>query len=282
MKLGWDLKSGLSRSLSAWKNYDDPSRGDLTYGIINIHGYPECAMMKGSAEYYRSGPWNGFGYSGLPGFRTSPFLNLEFVNNEEEIYYMYGHKDNSVTSILILNQTIGTGGLQRVAWVEPSHSWIISKSYPEDLCDVYCFCGPYSTCDINAVPVCSCLKGFKPRSPKNWNATNWSQGCIHKSPLNCTSGDRFVKLTRVKLPDTAKTWVNHSMDLKECRAKCLKNCSCKAYTNSDISGDGSGCVMWLGDLLDIRKRNDAGRDIYIRLSASEIGTRNSVNYYNSF
>ena len=29
MKLGWDLKSGLVRTLSTWKNWDDPSAGDF-------------------------------------------------------------------------------------------------------------------------------------------------------------------------------------------------------------------------------------------------------------
>ncbi|GMN70168.1 hypothetical protein TIFTF001_039211 [Ficus carica] len=33
MKLEWDLKSGLTRHLSAWKNWDDPSPGDFTQGI---------------------------------------------------------------------------------------------------------------------------------------------------------------------------------------------------------------------------------------------------------
>ncbi|KAF6144988.1 hypothetical protein GIB67_013339 [Kingdonia uniflora] len=42
MKLGWDLKRGPGRYLSAWKNYDDRSVGDLTYRLINIHGYPEA------------------------------------------------------------------------------------------------------------------------------------------------------------------------------------------------------------------------------------------------
>ena len=29
IKLGWDLKSGLQRHLSAWKNWDDPCPGDF-------------------------------------------------------------------------------------------------------------------------------------------------------------------------------------------------------------------------------------------------------------
>ncbi|KAI8003158.1 G-type lectin S-receptor-like serine/threonine-protein kinase SD1-1 [Camellia lanceoleosa] len=42
--------------------------------------------------------------------------------------------------------------------------------------------------------------------------------------------------------------------LESCRRKleCLKNCSCTAYANSDVAGGGSGCLLWYGDLIDIR------------------------------
>jgi hypothetical protein len=65
MKLGWDLKKGLDRRLSAWKNLDDPSPGDFTWGV-ELTNYPEAVMWKGSQKYYRSGPWNGLRYSGAP------------------------------------------------------------------------------------------------------------------------------------------------------------------------------------------------------------------------
>ncbi|GLT61435.1 hypothetical protein SLA2020_341400 [Shorea laevis] len=59
------------------------------------------------------------------------------------------------------------------------------------------------------------------------------------------------------------------MNLKECRTKCLQNCSCTAYTIFDINRDGSGCAIWFGDLLDIRQFQMGGKDLYVRMSASE-------------
>ncbi|KAK2385791.1 G-type lectin S-receptor serine/threonine-protein kinase [Trifolium repens] len=56
MKLGWDLKTGLNRQLTSWKNWDDPSSGDLTWGIV-LSSNPEIVMKKGSIEIHRSGPW---------------------------------------------------------------------------------------------------------------------------------------------------------------------------------------------------------------------------------
>ncbi|KAF6156814.1 hypothetical protein GIB67_017348 [Kingdonia uniflora] len=267
MKLGWDLKTGFNRYLSAWNGVNDPSVGDLTYGIINFNRYPEAAMMRNSKEYYRSGPWNGLRYSGAPELKPNPVFKFDFVSNEDEVYYTYGLNDNSVISRLVLNQTSGNPALQRFTWAQ---RWVLLISIPRDLCDTYRNCGAYGSCDINDAPICSCLKGLKPRSPLDWNKTDYSLGCIHETPLNCTKGDRFVKFTGVKLPETTKTWVNKSMDLEECKVKCLMNCSCTAYTTSNISGDGSGCVIWLGDLFDIRQFNTAGQDIYIRMLASEI------------
>lgn len=41
-----------------------------------------------------------------------------------------------------------------------------------------------------------------------------------------------------------------------------------AYANSDISRQGTGCALWFGDLIDIRKFSDGGQDLYIRIPAS--------------
>ncbi|XP_020963809.1 G-type lectin S-receptor-like serine/threonine-protein kinase SD1-1 [Arachis ipaensis] len=79
----------------------------------------------------------------------------------------------------------------------------------------------------------------------------------------------------MKVPDTENCWyLNQSMNLVDCRDKCLRNCSCVAYANSDIRGEGSGCALWFGDLNDLRILPDAGQDLYIRVPASELETKN--------
>ncbi|KAI3675450.1 hypothetical protein L1987_85040 [Smallanthus sonchifolius] len=52
---------------------------------------------------------------------------------------------------------------------------------------------------------------------------------------------------------------------------CRSNCSCTAYANSNIIGSGSGCLLWFGNLTDIRMLPQNRDTIYIRLSASELG-----------
>jgi hypothetical protein len=60
------------------------------------------------------------------------------------------------------------------------------------------------------------------------------------------------------------------MSLKGCEGLCLKNCTCVAYANSNISGEGSGCLLWFDTLIDMRIIDNL-QDIYVRAAASELG-----------
>lgn len=144
---------------------------------------------------------------------------------------------------------------------------------PRDQCDTYGLCGAYGICIISQSPVCQCLKGFK---HKSGGYVDWSKGCVRNKPLNYSRQDGFMKFTELKLPDATPSWVSKSMNLKESREGCLENSFCMAYTNSDIRGGGSGCAMWFGDLIDMRSFPDGGQDLYIRMSASELGIRSLV------
>ncbi|XP_062008418.1 G-type lectin S-receptor-like serine/threonine-protein kinase At4g27290 isoform X1 [Rosa rugosa] len=271
MKMGWDFRTGLKRGLSAWKNSEDPCPGEFTCGIeMESHAYPEVYFRKGGLKYYRSGPWNGLAFSGASALRPNPIYSFDFVYNDDEVYFIYKLRSKSVISIMVLNGTTSTR--DRLTWIEAEQTWRVYASVPRDFCDQYNLCGANANCIISDSPVCQCLQGFMPKSPEKWNLTDWSLGCKRKKPLTCQESDKdgFVKFTNLKLPDTTHSWVNRSMNIKECRAKCLNNCSCLAYTSLDIRAGGSGCAIWFGDLLDIRKLPDAGQDLYIRMSASEI------------
>jgi hypothetical protein len=105
-----------------------------------------------------------------------------------------------------------------------------------------------------------------------------SGGCRRDVPLDCgktngtpTTTDGFRVVRGVKLPDTDNATVDMTATLEQCRARCLANCSCVAYAAADIrvGGDGSGCVMWVGDIVDVRYV-DKGQDLYVRLAKSEL------------
>nr|POE83083.1 g-type lectin s-receptor-like serine/threonine-protein kinase [Quercus suber] len=268
MKMGWDLRKGIKRRFTAWKSPDDPSPGDFTYGIeMQPHSYPEAYIRKGNKKFYRTGPWNGLRYSGSPELKPNPLYAFDFVSNDDEVYYIYSLVNNSLITRIVLNQT--SSSRERYTWIEAENVWRLYSSVPRDYCDNYGLCGANGNCILSGSPVCQCLEGFKPKSQEKWSLMDWSQGCVRNEPLSCHK-DGFVKFNELKLPDTTNSWVNKSMNLKECRDKCLNNCSCMAYTNSDIRGEGSGCALWFGDLVDIRQFPAGGQELYIRMSASEI------------
>uniref|UniRef100_A0A2N9FN74 EGF-like domain-containing protein n=1 Tax=Fagus sylvatica TaxID=28930 RepID=A0A2N9FN74_FAGSY len=200
MKLGWDLRTGLDRCLSAWKNWDDPSPGDFTWGI-ELHDNPEAVMWKGSKKYYRNSPWNGLEVFGAPELKPNQNFGFNFVFNENEVYYQYYHKDKSIISRMFMDQT--DYSRSRYIWIEANSTWSVNASVPRDSCDSYNFCGAYGLCVISESPVCQCLKGFQPKSQETWNPIFWTQGCLCKTQLRCQDkhNDGFVTFDGLKLPD---------------------------------------------------------------------------------
>ncbi|KAL8257663.1 hypothetical protein R6Q59_029704 [Mikania micrantha] len=61
---------------------------------------------------------------------------------------------------------------------------------------------------------------------------------------------------------------------------CKNNCSCTAYANPIITPGGVGCLLWFGDLIDVRVFPQNGQDLYVRLAASEL-SGNSTNQMRS-
>ncbi|KRG88621.2 hypothetical protein GLYMA_U042800v4 [Glycine max] len=105
MKVGWDIKRNLSTCLIAWKSDNDPTQGDLSWGIT-LHPYPDIYMMKGTKKYHRFGPWNGLRFSGMPLMKpNNPIYHYEFVSNQEVVYYRWSVKQTSSISKVVLNQT---------------------------------------------------------------------------------------------------------------------------------------------------------------------------------
>ncbi|CAL5393101.1 unnamed protein product [Camellia sinensis] len=126
-------------------------------------------------------------------------------------------------------------------------------------------------CNIGSSPACGCLSKFVPQNQAKWGNGDYSNGCVRRTPLDCHKGDGFLKYSRYKMPDTRNSWFDRNMTLRECEMECLKNCSCTAYTNLNIGGHGSGCLLWFNELIDMRKLSEDGPDIYIRMVSSELG-----------
>ncbi|THG20529.1 hypothetical protein TEA_027986 [Camellia sinensis var. sinensis] len=266
MKIGKNFVTGKEWYLSSWKTKDDPSQGGYTYRL-DLRGYPQIVVSNGSTDLFRSGSWNGVLFGG-PKFRPNPIYKFQVVFEKDQVYYSYELINSSVVSRLVLNPN---GLAERTTWIDQAHGWVHYLTVPQDNCDTFKLCGPYGICNIDTSPVCGCLSDkFVPKDSKNWDMTDWSSGCIRRTPLDCPS-DGFVKFSGLKMPDARQSWYNTTMTLDECREVCSKNCTCTAYTNLDVRGSGSGCLLWFDDLIDLRVFSDNGLYIYIRMASSDSG-----------
>ncbi|PRQ30599.1 putative protein kinase RLK-Pelle-DLSV family [Rosa chinensis] len=237
--------------------------------VTTVVGYAEQVLRAGSDIRFRTGPWNGIRFSGTPHLGPNHVYTYQLVfdDRDHEEYYSYKLLNSSVLSRLVLTQD---GLLQRYTWIDRTQSWFLYLTAQMDNCDNYALCGAYGACNIGNSPVYDCLKGFVPKFPKDWDTMDWSNGCVRKTPLDC-NGKNFLMYSEVKFPNTEQSWFNKSMSLKECEMECTRNCSCTAYSNLYISEGGTGCLMWFGDLIDMRNLTENGQDIYIRMAASEQG-----------
>ncbi|GMN66396.1 hypothetical protein TIFTF001_035463 [Ficus carica] len=263
MEFGWDSRRGLNWKLSAWKNWDDPCPGDFSFGVEVEHdSFAEAYAHKGTTTYYRTGQWNGIVVSGAQDLTPNQLFDSHFFYIGNSLNYRY-RKNNSVITIIVVNQT--KSKCERLVWMEGDQSWWSYVYAPRDDSDKYGLCGANGNCVIGENVACQCLEGFKPKSRSNWELRDWSDGCIHKNPLNCQDGDKddFGKLDGIKIPDNRNALFNDSMNPMECRIICLNDCSCVAYSNGDISGEGKGCRIWYGDLMDIRQISEGGQELYI-------------------
>ncbi|CAL9018306.1 unnamed protein product [Prunus brigantina] len=268
MKLGWNLSTGLDRYITSWKSIEDPSTGDFSFKL-NHQGFPEIFLWNKQNITYRSGPWNGERFSGVPEMTASNNIRFNFVAKPDEVYYSYSILGNlgPIYSRLTVSPT---GDLQRFIWIESAKIWNQYWYAPKDQCDSFRECGPYGVCDSNASPVCKCLEGFGPKNLQAWNLRDGSDGCVRTTELGCLK-DKFLVLENMKLPESGGSFVDMNMSLEACKKTCLENCNCTAYSDARISnGEGTGCVMWTGKLMDLRQYAEGGQSFYVRLADSEL------------
>ncbi|GAA0168381.1 transmembrane signal receptor [Lithospermum erythrorhizon] len=268
MKIGWDSSTGLNRKLTSWKHAHDPSPGDYTFGF-DLDGLPQLIIWKGDSESYRSGPWNGIDVGGITSQTKLPFA-LEYIVNSNEVSYHYRLYENS--SILLATLSY-LGVLELYQLDKTRNDWRMLLKMPLDSCGDYGFCGPNAVCTLSVSQLCVCLIGYTPVNQRDWDVGWWSGGCKRESSFNCSQMIQFKEYDDLKMPDFVQYKVNTSMTMDECRAECLKNCSCVAYANSDATRVRYGCLHWYGELMDVKRLSNAiNQNLFVRVTAEQTGT----------
>ncbi|KAJ0546092.1 putative protein kinase RLK-Pelle-DLSV family [Helianthus annuus] len=270
MKLGKNFITGREMYVTSWTSADDPSPGKYTIRFSMVKGnYQQVHIRKNSVIEGRIGPYNGIAFAGQPSYRSNPLytFNFDMIVDENEMYFVL----NFMSTSFLLRLIVTPGGKYEV-WHLDMHNkeWTQDLLLPSDKCDSYGLCGPYGSCNTLTFLTCGCLKGFQLRDPQAMSTDNWRSGCRRTTSLDCAPEEGFLKVSSIKLPDTQNAVFNANLSLQQCEVACKNNCSCTAYTNPNITPGGVGCLLWFGDLIDIRVYQVNGQDLYVRLAASEL------------
>ncbi|CAD6223786.1 unnamed protein product [Miscanthus lutarioriparius] len=275
-KIGWNKRTGLNRRLVSRKNALDQAPGLYSLEMTEGDGVGHL-LWNSTVAYWSSGEWNGNYFGLAPEMIGAVMPNFRFVNNDEEIYFMYTLHDDTA----IVHTALDVSGRGLVGfWLDSKQDWLINYRQPVVQCDVYATCGPFTVCDDAADPVCSCMRGFSVRSPRDWELGDRRDGCARNTQLGCGSSetnrtagltDKFFAVQGVRLPQDA-TKVQAATSGDDCSEICLGDCSCTAY--SHWNGD---CSVWHGKLYNVKRQSDASSDgngetLHIRLAAKEVAS----------
>ncbi|KAK3032619.1 hypothetical protein RJ639_036579 [Escallonia herrerae] len=263
--------------LTSWKSPSDPSVGIYSVGI-NPPNLPQFVAWNGSNPYWRSGPWNGQIFIGVPDMNSVYNIGFDLTKeNDESAYLTFSYLNASTRTYYFMDSE---GSLLQRYWYDAKQDWVIIWSAIENECDVYGKCGAFGSCDIQDSRLCTCLEGFMPRNLNEWSRKNWTSGCERRTLLQCerntsTSNqdkkDGFLKLTTVKVPDFPELSYAEESD---CGSECLNNCSCVAYAYNN----GIGCMQWSGNLIDtVKFRESGGVDLYVRVAYSELDKKTNTD-----
>lgn len=268
MRLFTDLRRNQANFLTSWRSSDDPGRGSFTSTIEP--DVPESFVRKDGLPYWRSGPWNGQIFTGMPYIKSIFDYGTDVGSDSPGYAYetFAMPPDSSVLKYYVLNSS---GSVEEKVWSDEKKGWDVTWSSSSNECDMYGKCGPFGVCNSEGSPICTCFRGFVPKRKDEWEAGNWTSGCMRGALLKCEQNssvgkqDGFVKVQSVKLPHHYILLSSFEVE-GECEGACLSNCSCIAYAEPT----GIGCMHWVDNLTDTHKFSYGAEDLYIRLPHSQL------------
>ncbi|MQL77249.1 hypothetical protein Taro_009657 [Colocasia esculenta] len=264
MKLLANSRTGASRHLTSWKSDNDPSPGSYSYKLEIYNTLPRLVLRNGSTIKFTTGLWNGIRFTGSASTNANDFFNSTVASSGDETYYT----DTMIGNSSFLRVRLDPSGeVQRSVWSEETRTWSILWTAPAH-CEQFAICGPFGTCATDTFRSCDCLRGFR----YSWFGPTIAQGanrCVRETTLSCGSGDTFLRMLQVKLPEMDNATVDMDMSLQGCREKCARDCSCAAFASADVREGGRGCITWSGALMDMRNISANSQEFYLRVPASD-------------
>ncbi|KAF8083604.1 hypothetical protein N665_0763s0002, partial [Sinapis alba] len=203
-----EILTGENLKLTCWRNYQDPSTGNYTTGLASLTfpelTFRELLIWKNNVPIWRSGPWNGQVFIGLPDVDSLLFLDgFNLINDKQGTFSLSLSND----SFMYHFNLDPDGTIYQRDWSTSLRNWRIGTRFPSTYCDAYGICG-----------------------------------CVRKGQLRCerqsnggAKGDMFVRVQKMKVPVNAV-----QSDEQDCPKQCIDNCSCTAHAFDR----GIRCMLW--------------------------------------
>ncbi|KAL2932324.1 G-type lectin S-receptor-like serine/threonine-protein kinase SD1-29 [Bienertia sinuspersici] len=151
--------------LRSWNSASDPSKGHFWAGVVRSP-VTEFVIRNGDRIYWRSGPWNGTRFLGIP-YVSSEEFHIVYNDRETTLDVAYSVFNDSYLQYFSLNHD---GNVVRKMWDDGNRKWkLFWQSFQSD-CDIYGKCGPFGRCCPTDSPICRCLHGFEPKNKDEWEA----------------------------------------------------------------------------------------------------------------
>ncbi|GJM88657.1 hypothetical protein PR202_ga04746 [Eleusine coracana subsp. coracana] len=265
-KLRRDKVTGVIHGAISWRAPWDPVPGPYTLQL-DPGGSPQYVLLRnGTREsYWGSGNWNG------RTFTDTPEVSFRFVDNDQESYFTYTFTDNSTMYHLVVDVS---GQLKELEWVEDTQAWSLVNEEPRWECYVPQRCGSFGVCSMAVAgePACRCASGFGPQDAARWSLGDYSGGCVRNAELQCggsagrskSKEDTFFLMLNIAYPDDGRVAVGTSSSSGDCERACLSDCTCSAYAYN------GSCILWRGDLQNLKNIYVRYSSLYLRLAASEL------------
>ncbi|XP_078436650.1 receptor-like serine/threonine-protein kinase SD1-8 [Wolffia australiana] len=258
---GMKLTSGDHRYLSSWASPSDPSQGRFSLKLeFNSSSSlpPRLLLFDGSSIRYSAGHFNGERFTGVPSMQPNSILRyfVETKSSEAEFWF---EMEGDYWSVVELGED---GVARKLIYEEGARKFKVFTNSPADECDRFANCGAFAVCNMSNIPVCGCMAGYVAEGGR-------AGGCRRRMEGECSEKDGFLAMKQVKLPGLEGARIEEGeVGLEECRERCGKECSCRAFAEARV-GLG-GCITWHGELVDVRVLDTKVQDLFIRVPVSAL------------
>ncbi|MFS7989623.1 putative S-locus glycoprotein [Helianthus anomalus] len=122
MKFGLDKKTGLNRVVTSWKSTGNPGVGDYSCKLEFV-GSPQFFLFHGMTKVWRTGPWTGLRWSGIPEMDGKDLYNVTYTNNNDDVVIVYQMHNSTIFSRIVVTES---GTMDRLTWQEADRKWLRS------------------------------------------------------------------------------------------------------------------------------------------------------------